>query len=97
MVLSITQHGAQLTAEGGTYVGMVGDEGWELYNSLPPLGYCPTGPPAELEYLIRGTLPDTSGVVNVEQMISWLNFIQPPVDPCPECTVLWQGTMVRLQ
>jgi hypothetical protein len=98
--LSITQVGSSLTAFGfpslTAYSGMVRTDGtWQLGNSgAPALDHCPTGEGVEVLRSITGTLPDTDGVATVEQMITFVALVGPPF-PCPQCDVLWQGTMIR--
>lgn len=95
-LLIVMQDGARLTAQSPrqTYIGTVQDDGWQLYDVIPPLDHCPLGEPAEMLTSIRGTLPDASGVATVEQTIVWSSPVS-PYDPCPGCAIRWQGTMVR--
>jgi len=97
--LSITQVGSSLTAFGtqAAYSGMVRtDDTWQLGDrSAPQQDHCPTGEPVEIPRSITGTLHDTDGVATVEQVITYFNPVGPVFFPCPQCTVRWQGTMVR--
>ena len=67
---------------------------WSLSSEWSGLGSCPTGEPGEPYWVLEGTRPDAETVVPVTGALYWYGPIQPP-DPCPQCTVRWEGTMRR--